>query len=147
MTAAHWFTHKEQGGFPVEKAALGCCDLSVLPSATSRPPCLTNHSQFPAMCLGPKRFPAPTARCLRPCQLQAAELNLLTGERSTRTDTSDRVALKGPGAQCPHFPGPEGARGKYGVVTPNDLPAPALPLRRMCAFPARCRNYRLCARI
>jgi hypothetical protein len=30
MTTAHWFTHKEHGGFPVEKAALGCCDLSVL---------------------------------------------------------------------------------------------------------------------
>jgi hypothetical protein len=27
---AHWFTHREHGGFPVEKAALGNCDLSVL---------------------------------------------------------------------------------------------------------------------
>jgi hypothetical protein len=27
---AHWFTHREHGGFPVEKAALGSCDLSVL---------------------------------------------------------------------------------------------------------------------
>ena len=30
MTLAHWFTHREHGGFPVEKAALGslicrCC--------------------------------------------------------------------------------------------------------------------------
>lgn len=30
MTAAHWFTHTEVGGFPVEKAAIGDCDLSVL---------------------------------------------------------------------------------------------------------------------
>ena len=30
MTTAHWFTHREQGGFPVEKAALGPFDLSVL---------------------------------------------------------------------------------------------------------------------
>jgi hypothetical protein len=29
-TAAHWFTRREQGGFPVECAALGSCDLSVL---------------------------------------------------------------------------------------------------------------------
>jgi hypothetical protein len=27
---AHWFTQHEQGGFPVERAALGSCDLSVL---------------------------------------------------------------------------------------------------------------------
>jgi hypothetical protein len=27
---AYWFTHREHGGFPVEKAALGSCDLSVL---------------------------------------------------------------------------------------------------------------------
>jgi hypothetical protein len=27
---AHWFTQHEHGGFPVEKAALGSCDLSVL---------------------------------------------------------------------------------------------------------------------
>jgi hypothetical protein len=27
---AHWFTVHEQGGFPVERAALGSCDLSVL---------------------------------------------------------------------------------------------------------------------
>jgi hypothetical protein len=26
---AHWFTHRERGGFPIEKAALGSCDLSV----------------------------------------------------------------------------------------------------------------------
>jgi hypothetical protein len=25
-----WFTYHEQGGFPVERAALGSCDLSVL---------------------------------------------------------------------------------------------------------------------
>jgi hypothetical protein len=30
MTAAYWFTHKEQGGFPIEKAALRDCDLSVV---------------------------------------------------------------------------------------------------------------------
>jgi hypothetical protein len=30
MTLAHWFTHREGGGFPVERAALGSCDLSVL---------------------------------------------------------------------------------------------------------------------
>jgi hypothetical protein len=30
MTQAHWFTHLEHGGFPIEKAALGSCDLSVL---------------------------------------------------------------------------------------------------------------------
>jgi hypothetical protein len=27
---AYWFTSHEQGGFPVERAALGSCDLSVL---------------------------------------------------------------------------------------------------------------------
>jgi hypothetical protein len=27
---AYWFTQHEQGGFPVEQAALGSCDLSVL---------------------------------------------------------------------------------------------------------------------
>jgi hypothetical protein len=26
---AHWFTQHERGGFPVERAALGSCDLSV----------------------------------------------------------------------------------------------------------------------
>jgi len=26
----HWFTHLERGGFPIERAALGTCDLSVL---------------------------------------------------------------------------------------------------------------------
>jgi hypothetical protein len=26
----YWFTSHEQGGFPVERAALGTCDLSVL---------------------------------------------------------------------------------------------------------------------
>jgi hypothetical protein len=30
MTTAHWFTQREQSGFPVEKAALGSCDLSML---------------------------------------------------------------------------------------------------------------------
>jgi hypothetical protein len=29
-TVAHWFTQHEQGGFPVERAALGSCDLSIL---------------------------------------------------------------------------------------------------------------------
>jgi hypothetical protein len=29
-TTAHWFTEKEHDGFPVEKAALGAFDLSVL---------------------------------------------------------------------------------------------------------------------
>jgi hypothetical protein len=26
----HWFTHLEHGGFPIERAALGSCDLSIL---------------------------------------------------------------------------------------------------------------------
>ena len=30
MTIAHWFRQHEDGGFPVERAALGSCDLSVL---------------------------------------------------------------------------------------------------------------------
>jgi hypothetical protein len=30
MTLAHWFIQREHGGFPVEKAAIGSCDLSVL---------------------------------------------------------------------------------------------------------------------
>jgi hypothetical protein len=30
MTRAYWFTHREAGGFPVERAVLGDCDLSVL---------------------------------------------------------------------------------------------------------------------
>jgi len=30
MTQAYWFEHKEQGGFPVLRAAVGDCDLSVL---------------------------------------------------------------------------------------------------------------------
>jgi hypothetical protein len=30
MTTAQWFTHREHGGFPIERAALGSCDLSVL---------------------------------------------------------------------------------------------------------------------
>ena len=30
LMLAHWFTQHEQGGFPIEKAALGSCDLSVL---------------------------------------------------------------------------------------------------------------------
>jgi len=29
MTLSHWFTHRKHGGFPIEKAALGSCDLSV----------------------------------------------------------------------------------------------------------------------
>jgi hypothetical protein len=28
MTLAQWFTQYEHGGFPIEKAALGSCDLS-----------------------------------------------------------------------------------------------------------------------
>jgi len=28
MTLAQWFTHYEHGGFPIEKAAPGSCDLS-----------------------------------------------------------------------------------------------------------------------
>lgn len=27
---AHWFTQHEHGGFPIEQAAVGGCDLSVL---------------------------------------------------------------------------------------------------------------------
>jgi hypothetical protein len=27
---AHWFTHCEAGGFPIERAILGACNLSVL---------------------------------------------------------------------------------------------------------------------
>jgi hypothetical protein len=30
MTTACWFTHLERGGFPIERAALGSCDLSVM---------------------------------------------------------------------------------------------------------------------
>jgi hypothetical protein len=30
MMTAHWFTHLEHGGFPIERAALGSCDLSIL---------------------------------------------------------------------------------------------------------------------
>ena len=30
MTKAYWFTQHEQGSFPIEKAAVGSCDLSVL---------------------------------------------------------------------------------------------------------------------
>ena len=30
MTTACWFTHIEQGGFPIERAALGDCDLSLI---------------------------------------------------------------------------------------------------------------------
>jgi hypothetical protein len=26
----YWFTDQEQGGFPVERAALGSCDLSIM---------------------------------------------------------------------------------------------------------------------
>lgn len=29
-TLAHWFTQHEQGGFPVERAALGSCELSAM---------------------------------------------------------------------------------------------------------------------
>lgn len=30
MALAHWFTQHKHGGFPVERAALGSCDLSML---------------------------------------------------------------------------------------------------------------------
>jgi hypothetical protein len=30
MALAHWFTQHEEGGLPVERAALGSCDLSLL---------------------------------------------------------------------------------------------------------------------
>lgn len=30
MTIAHWFTQHEDGGFPIERAALGSCDLSMM---------------------------------------------------------------------------------------------------------------------
>jgi len=30
MTTAQWFIQHEDGGFPIERAALGSCDLSVL---------------------------------------------------------------------------------------------------------------------
>jgi hypothetical protein len=30
MTTAQWHTQHEYGGFPIERAALGSCDLSVL---------------------------------------------------------------------------------------------------------------------
>ena len=30
MATACWFTHLEHGSFPIERAALGTCDLSVL---------------------------------------------------------------------------------------------------------------------
>ena len=30
MTPAYWFEHREAGGFPVRRAAVGACDLSVL---------------------------------------------------------------------------------------------------------------------
>jgi hypothetical protein len=30
MTTAQWFTQHEDGGFPIARAALGSCDLSVL---------------------------------------------------------------------------------------------------------------------
>jgi len=30
MMTACWFTHLEHGGFPIERAVLGTCDLSVL---------------------------------------------------------------------------------------------------------------------
>jgi len=30
MTLAHWFTQHEDGGFPVQRAALGSCDLSMM---------------------------------------------------------------------------------------------------------------------
>jgi hypothetical protein len=29
LTLAYWFTQHEKGGFPVERAALGSCDLSI----------------------------------------------------------------------------------------------------------------------
>jgi hypothetical protein len=30
VTQAYWFEHRETGGFPVQRAAIGECDLSVL---------------------------------------------------------------------------------------------------------------------
>jgi len=30
LLIAHWFTQHERGGFPVERAAFGSCDLSIL---------------------------------------------------------------------------------------------------------------------
>jgi hypothetical protein len=30
MLLAYWFTQHEHGGFPVERAALGSCDLSIV---------------------------------------------------------------------------------------------------------------------
>jgi hypothetical protein len=30
MTLAYWFTQYEHGGFPIERAALGSCDLSMV---------------------------------------------------------------------------------------------------------------------
>jgi hypothetical protein len=30
MTLAYWFEQKEQGGFPIQRAAIGSCDLSML---------------------------------------------------------------------------------------------------------------------
>jgi hypothetical protein len=30
MTLVYWFTAKEQDGFPVQRAALGSCDLSMM---------------------------------------------------------------------------------------------------------------------
>jgi hypothetical protein len=30
MALTYWFTQHERGGFPVEKAALGSCDLSMM---------------------------------------------------------------------------------------------------------------------
>jgi hypothetical protein len=30
VTRAYWFEHKERGGFPVLRAAVGDCDLSVM---------------------------------------------------------------------------------------------------------------------
>ena len=32
MTRVYWFTQFEHGGFPIERAALGSCDLSMLTS-------------------------------------------------------------------------------------------------------------------
>ena len=36
MIQACWFEHKEQGGFPLQRATVGDCDLSVLPLGLRR---------------------------------------------------------------------------------------------------------------
>ena len=44
MTLAQWFTHYEHGGIPIEKAALGSCDLS-----QSRMTAANGNGSFAAM--------------------------------------------------------------------------------------------------